>query len=264
MSQPPFQPPPPPAQPPQPPQQQAQNPYNPYAQPAPPQQQQQQQPGFGPPPAPGQPPQQPASAPVPGQTPMYPGQAPVPGQAPGQAPGQPMYPMQPAPPFQAPPFGQQLNTQGGGGQPVGAVFLGFFASVVVSLLYSVLNMVTYKDQSETAAHILYVAHALLNGVAVGVLVGLVGRRSPGAWFCAAVIAPLGAFFGYTNSIPLIIGDSQGTPAIGDMMEEVPFLPAKTWWGTQYDTRLISLLGLLVAALAGWALAYAVGKKRSQA
>lgn len=180
---------------------------------------------------------------------------------PGQ---QPMYPMQPGPQqFQAPSYGQQQLNTTQVGHPVGAVFLGFFASVVVSLLYSVLNMATYKDQSETAAHVLYVAHALLNGVVVGVLVGLVGRRSTGASICAAVIAPLGAFFGYTNSIPLIIADSQGTSAFGDMMEEVPFLPAKSWWATQYDSRLISLLGLLVAALAAWALAYAVGKRRSQ-
>jgi hypothetical protein len=175
-----------------------------------------------------------------------------------------MYPMQSAPPFQAPPFGPQLNTQGGGGQPVGAVFLGFFASVVVSLLYSVLNMATYEGQTYAVAHSLYLGHALLNGVVVGLLIGLVGRRSSGAWICAAVIAPLGAFFGYTNSIPLIIADGQGTPAIGDMMEEAPFLPAKAWWGSEYDVRLISLLGLLVAALAAWALAYAVGKRRSQA
>jgi hypothetical protein len=173
---------------------------------------------------------------------------------------QPMYPMQPGPPFQAPPFGQQPNASG---HPVGAVFLGFFASVVVSLIYSVLIVATYQDQSETTAQTLYVAHALLNGVVVGALVGLVGRRSNGARIGAAIIAPLGAFFGFTNSIPLIIADSQGTPAIGDMMEDVPFLPAKTWWGSQGDTTWVSLLGLVVAAAAAWALAYAVGNKRRQ-
>lgn len=242
MSQPPFQPPPPPAQPPQPPQ----NSYNPYAQPAPPQ----QPTGFGPPPVPGQPPQQAAPAPFPGQPSMYPGQQPV----------QPMYPMQPGQqPFQAPPFGHQPNTASG--HPVGAVFLGFFASVVVSLLYSLLNMATYQDQTYAAAHGFYLAHALLNGVVVGTLVGLVGRRSTGALIGAVIIAPLGAFFGYTNSIPLIIADGQGTPAIGDMMEEVPFLPAKSWWGSELDSTLFSLLGLVMAVAAAWVLAYVVGKRR---
>lgn len=165
---------------------------------------------------------------------------------------------QPGPPYQAPHLGQQPNA--GGGSPVGAVFLGFFASVVVSLFYSVLVVATYKDQSETTAHTLYVAHALLNGVVVGALVGLVGRRSNGAQVCAAVIAPLGAFFGFTNSVPLVIAESQTPSVVGDMMENDPFFPAEAWWGSANDSTWISLLGLVVAAVAAWGLAYVVGNR----
>jgi hypothetical protein len=192
--------------------------------------------------------------PVPGGPPAYPGSAP----APGQPPVQPMYPMQPGPPYQAP-YGQQ-QPNASGGHPVGAVFLGWFVSVVVSLLYSGLMLATYKDQSATTAHTLYVAHALLNGAIVGALVGKMGGPSNGARIGAAVIGPLGAFFGYTNAVPLILAESMSPAAVGDMMEAEPFFPAKAWWGSASDTTWISLLGLVVAAAAGWGLAYVVGKK----
>ncbi|MBA2944920.1 hypothetical protein H1D24_03535 [Streptomyces sp. PSKA28] len=183
----------------------------------------QQQPGFGPPPVPGQP---------------------------------PIQPMQAGPPYEAPSFRQQTNA----GNPVGAVLLGLFASVVVSLIYSGLILATYKDQSQTTAHTLYVAHALLNGVVVGALVGLVGRRSNGARIGAAVIAALGAFFGYTNAIPLIIAESETPRAVADMVQWDTFLPAELWWGSQSGTTWISLLGLVVAAASAWGLAYAVGNR----
>ncbi|GGZ67590.1 hypothetical protein [Streptomyces bluensis] len=231
MSQPPFQ------QPPQPPQ----NPYNPYSQPASPPQ---QQPGYGPVPAP-----------APGQPPMQAGLPPAPGQP-------PVHPTHPGPPYQAPPFGQQPNTAGG--HPVGAVLLGFLASVVVSVIYTGVIFATYKDQSETMVHTLYIGHALLNGVAVGALAGLVGGRSDGARIGAAVIAPLGAFFGYTNAVPLVIADSQTPSVVWDMLENEPFFPAKAWWGSASDTTWISLLGLVIAAAAAWGLAYATGNRGRRA
>ncbi|MGW7363789.1 hypothetical protein ACWGI8_10240 [Streptomyces sp. NPDC054841] len=195
---------------------------------------------------PGQPPMPSAQPPMPpAQPPMQPWQ-----QQPQMQPGQP-YPAYPAP------FGQQPRR----GHPVGAFFLGFLASVVVSVIYSGITVATYKQQSADTAQTLYVLHGLLNGAAVGALIGMVGRRSTGAQISGAVIAPLGVFFGYTNSIPLVIADSQGVPAIGDMMEADPFIPAKAWWGSQSDTEWLSLLGLAVAAGAAWGLAYFIGKRR---
>ncbi|MFK4103421.1 hypothetical protein ACI2L1_25755 [Streptomyces sp. NPDC019531] len=116
------------------------------------------QPPFQPPPQPAQPSQPPYST----QAPYNPYTQPA--QPPQQVPGfgqPPMYSAysapQPGPPFQAPPLGQRPNT---GGNPVGAIFLGLFASVVVSLLYSGLIMATYKEQSTTTGNVLYFAHAL--------------------------------------------------------------------------------------------------------
>ncbi|MEV8535413.1 hypothetical protein [Streptomyces sp. NPDC051211] len=179
---------------------------------------------------------------------------------PGQAPVQPGWPMQPPGhpyPHPAPP-GRRPNT----GHPVGAFFLGLLASVIVAMLYSGIILATYEDQTEHQAHTLYVLHALLNGVAVGALVGLVGRRSNGARIGAAVVAPLGAFFGYTNAIPLVIAARETPAAVGDMMEIDPFFPAKAWWGSQSDTEWLSLSGLVVAAAAAWGLAYAIGRRRA--
>ncbi|MCX5187711.1 hypothetical protein [Streptomyces sp. NBC_00268] len=170
--------------------------------------------------------------------------------------------MHPAPPFQAPPFGQQPNASG---HPVGAVFLGFFTSVIVSLLYSGLILATYKEQSLTTAHTLHLAHALVNGAIVGCLVGLVGHRSNGAHIGGAVIAALGAFFGFTNAVPLIIAENQSPSAIGDMMEADPFIPAKAWWNNEIDGGVdwFSPLGLLLAAAAAWGLACLIARKRRQ-
>ncbi|MFJ8363640.1 hypothetical protein [Streptomyces sp. NPDC093984] len=175
---------------------------------------------------------------------------------------QPPYPAQPGPPFQAPPFGQQPQASG---NPVGAVLLGFFVSVVVSLLYSGLILATYKDQSTTTANTLYLAHALLNGAVVGSLVGLVAHRSNGARIGGAVIAALGAFFGYANALPLIFAWERSPMALRDLLEAEPFWPAKAWWTSEAHGGVdwFSPLGLVVAAVAAWGLAYAVGNKRRQ-
>lgn len=233
MSQPPFQPPQQPGQSAQPPQQPGQPPqvgYNPYAQPVPPPQ---QPPGFAPAPLPG-------IAPVP-----VPGQYAVPGQA----------------LFQMGPGGQRPNARG---NPVGAVFLGLAVSFVVALLYSGLIAATYKQQSDTAANVLYFAHALLNGAVVGLLVGSMARGSNGARIGGAVIAALGAFFGYANSIPLVFAVEETPKAAFDLLEYEPFLPAKLWW--QHGSGgvdWLNVLGLVVAAGVAWGIAYAVGKRRRQ-
>lgn len=181
---------------------------------------------------------------------------PLPPTPPGYGAPQQPYAGQPYPP-QPMPYGQQERR----GHPVGAFFLGYFASVVVSLAYSVLVWATYEDQTKDAAQIMYIAHALLNGAVVGALIGLVARRSGGAWVSGALIAPLGVFFGYTNSVPMIIADISGMAAIGDMLEDDPFIPAKAWWGSYGDTEWISLLGLALAAAMAWLLAFATGRRR---
>ncbi|MER5937493.1 hypothetical protein ABT121_09260 [Streptomyces sp. NPDC001928] len=174
-----------------------------------------------------------------------------------------MYQMHPAPPFQAPPFGQRPNTSG---HPVGAVFLGLFASIIVSLLYSGLILATYKDQSITTANTLYLGHALINGAIVGWLVGLVGHRNTGAHTWGAVIAALGAFFGYTNAIPLVFADSESPGAVWDLLRYEPFWPAKAWWTDQSTDGVdwFSPLGLVLAAAAAWGLAYLIGNRRRHA
>ena len=202
-------------------------PYNPYNQPPVLLQQPtaQQQPGPGVPP------------PFPGQLPQH---------------GQP-YPAHSAP------FGQQPARAGG--RPVGAFFLALLASVLVSLIYSAVIVATYKDQSQDTVHILYVLHALINGAAVGILTGLVGHRSSTARAAGTVVAALGAFFGYTNAVPLVIADSSGFQALRNILEYDPLAPAKAWWGSQSGGEWISLLGLLLAAAAAWGLAHAIGRNR---
>ncbi|BBC29598.1 hypothetical protein SGFS_008920 [Streptomyces graminofaciens] len=175
----------------------------------------------------------------------------------------PAPPFQPTPPFQPGPIGQRPNR---GGHPVGAVLLGFGVSVLVSLLYAGVNVATYKDQSITTANVLYVGHALLNGAIVGSLVGLVGGRSSGARIGAAVVAVLGAFFGYTNSLPLIVAVEETPTAAWDLLSYEPFFPAKAWWTSEIDGGVdwFSPLGLVVAAATAWGLAHVVGAKRRRA
>ncbi|MFF6781211.1 hypothetical protein [Streptomyces sp. NPDC012510] len=223
MSQPPY-----PPQQPQPSMRPQQQPYHPYGQAAP----AQQPPGYGP-----------MSGPVPG---------PIGG------PGRP--PTHPAPPFQPQPFGRR---PGGGGHPVGAVFLGFAVSVVISLFYSGLIVATYEDQTFITANALYLGHALLNGAVVGSLVGLVGGRGNGARVFASLIAMLGAFFGYANAVPLVFAFEETPKAAWDLIAYEPFLPAKAWWTDEVPGGVdwFSPLGLIVAAATAWGLAYAIGVRR---
>ncbi|GAA2519151.1 hypothetical protein GCM10010276_81350 [Streptomyces longisporus] len=174
-----------------------------------------------------------------------------------------MYPAQPGPPFQAPPFGQQPNR---GGNPVGAVFLGLLVSFVVSLLYSGLLVVIVEHLTSATSTTLYLAYALLSGAIVGALIGKVGHRSNGARICAAVIAALGAFFGGANFLPMYIAKERGFFGIRDMLEYDPFFPAKAWWtdGTHGGVDWTSPLALVLAAAAAWGIAYLVGNKRRQA
>ncbi len=199
--------------------------FNPYSQaPVP-----QPQSGFGPPPA-------------------YPGLPPMP------PPGQP-YPAYPAYPMQ--PMGQQPRR----GNPVGALFLGLLASFVVSAIYTGIILATYREQSEFAGHALYLLHAMANGAVVGVLAGLVGRGSNGARIGAAVLAPLGVFFGYANAVPLIIAERGGFDSARFLLKSDPFFPAEAWWGSRTGTEWIALLGLALAALTAWGLAYLAGRNR---
>ena len=169
----------------------------------------------------------------------------------------------PPPPNWAPsPLAPQPNTVG---NPVGAIFLGLFASVVVSLLYSGVILATYKEQSTTTANLLYFAHALLNAAVVGLLVGQVGRGSNGAKIGGAVIAALGTFFGYANSIPLVFALEETPKAAFDLFGQEPFLPAKLWWQNNAGgVDWPNLLGLVLAAAAAWGLAHAVGNRRRRA
>ncbi|WP_251075507.1 hypothetical protein [Streptomyces sp. ISL-12] len=185
-----------------------------------------------------------------------------------------MYPAQQHPPYQGPPYqgpayqgpayGQPPRTTTG--HPVGAVLLALCVSFIVSLLYSGLILATYKDQSVTAANTLYIAHAAINALIVGALVGMVGHRNAGAHMCGAVVAALGAFFGYTNSLPLVLAESQSPAAIGDMMEADPFLPAKVWWNDEMSGGVdwFSPLGVVIAAVLAWSLAHVIGKSRTRA
>ncbi|MGF0169769.1 hypothetical protein ACQF36_04335 [Streptomyces sp. Marseille-Q5077] len=149
---------------------------------------------------------------------------------------------------------------------MGAVFLAFFASVIVSMLYSGLILATYKDQSVTTANTLYLGHALINGAIVGCLIGMVGHRSNGAWISGAIIAALGAFFGYTNAIPLVFAEAESPSAVWDLLGYEPFWPAKAWWTDETTDGVdwFSLLGLVLAAVAAWGIAYLVGNRRRQA
>ncbi|OEJ41309.1 hypothetical protein AR457_09595 [Streptomyces agglomeratus] len=147
------------------------------------------------------------------------------------------------------------------GNPVGAFFLGFLASVVVSLVYGGIVYATYRDQSQNTVHALYVLHALLNGAVVGALVGLVAHRRTGAHVSGAAVAVLGTFFGYTNAVVFVTLDAGGLYAFRDMMQGDAFIPAKAWWGNGGGGRLVSLAGLVIAAATAWGLAHLVGRNR---
>jgi hypothetical protein len=202
--------------------------------------------------------------PPPPQHPYQPYGQPVPPQQPPGPPGygpQPVHGAYPAPPFAPQPFAPRPPRSGG--HPVGAVLLGLLASFLVALLYTLLNVATYKDQTLTTANALYLGHALLNGAIVGLLVGLVGGRSNGARIGAALIAALGAFFGYTNSLPLVYAVESTPTAAWDLLSYEPFFPAKAWWTSEADGGVdwFSPLGLVLATAAAYGLAYAMGTRR---
>ncbi|MET9513071.1 hypothetical protein ABZX62_32255 [Streptomyces flavidovirens] len=194
----------------------------------------------------------------PGHQPPVPQQPPGPPQGFGGPPpfGPGQFPAQPAYPNQAP-YGQQPRS----GNPVGAFFLGFLVSFFVAMIYSVVIYATAEDQSRNVGLTLYILHALLNGAAVGAVVGLVGRRSVGAWISGIVVAMLGTFFGFANGMVFMYLDIGGMRFLGDMLMEDPFFPAKAWWGSRSGTELHSLLGLVVAAAAAWGLAFVTGRNR---
>ncbi|GAA1408367.1 hypothetical protein GCM10009639_58020 [Kitasatospora putterlickiae] len=221
------------------------------------------------PPMPQQPPV-PPQQPPPHQPPLPPQQPPAYG-TPQPFPAQP-YPGQPYPaqPYPAQPYPAQPYPGGPGlyapprtsGSPGGAFVLGFVASVVVAAIYSAIAVFTFDDyESRTTVHTYYLVHAFLNGAVVGLLVGLVGRRSPGAWIAGAVVAVLGAFFGYVNAIPFMVLRDSGVDGLEYMLENEPFGPVKGWWGGWDGTEWISLLGLAIAALAAWGTAFLTGRNR---
>ncbi|MEU9169953.1 glycine zipper domain-containing protein [Streptomyces sp. NPDC048420] len=203
-------------------------------------------------PPPPQPQQQPQGIQNPYLQPGY-GPSPVPGQAPS-------YPAPAFPPPQPQPFAQRPAT---GGNPVGAIVLGLAVSVLVSLLYTGLIAATYKEQSVTVANTLYLAHALVNGAVVGALIGRMAGRNTGAAIGAAVTGALGAFFGYVNALPLIIAVEETPLAAWQFLQAEPFFPAKAWWNDEASGGVdwFSPLGLVVAGVAAWGLAYAIGNRR---
>ncbi|MFB7470458.1 hypothetical protein [Kitasatospora sp. NPDC056184] len=149
------------------------------------------------------------------------------------------------------------------GSPVGALVLGFIASVVVAAVYTAIIVFTYEDyyRSTNTVHTLYLGHALVNGTVVGLLVGLVGRRSQGAWTAGAVVAALGAFFGYADAVPFVVLRADGIDALRRMLETEPYAPVEVWWGSWSGTEVISVLGLVVAAAAAWTVACLTGRGR---
>lgn len=203
----------------------------------------------------------------PGAPPPMPPQGP-PGPPAGPPPGMPQqgFPGQPGQPPAQPPFPQQQfpypgQPAGRPGSAVGAFFLGLVVSVVLSLLYAGIFFATYKDLTDVATvHILYFAHAVINGAAVGAVAGLVGRRNNGAQVAAGVVAVLGAFFGQANAAVFVQLDIAGSD-LYYLLRERPFFPAEMWWGRDVESGLLSLLGLVLAAAAGWGIARLIGSRR---
>ncbi|MBT2491149.1 hypothetical protein J7E96_22015 [Streptomyces sp. ISL-96] len=191
----------------------------------------------------------------PGNQPPVPPQPPAPPQGFGAPPAPGQFPMQSGYPYQAP-YGPRPRS----GNPVGAFFLGLLVSMVIAALYSFVLYATYEDLTKNTGLTLYVVHALLNGAAVGAVVGLVGRSSVGARIGGVIVAMLGTFFGDTNGVVLITADT-GFYAFKSMMQDSPFYPAEAWWGSGTDGEWHALLGLVAAAAAAWGLAFLIGRSR---
>lgn len=184
-----------------------------------------------------------------------------PGQQPGQPHAQPQFPGQPAPMPGMPPQQYPAPQAGARGSAVGAFFLGLLVSVVVSLIYAGIFFATYKDLTDaTTVNVIYMLHAVLNGAAVGAVAGLVGRRSNGAHIAAGIVAALGAFFGHANAIVFVQTDIMGSDVFY-LLRDHPFFPAEAWWGRDIESGLLSLLGLVLAAGAGWGIAKLIGSRR---
>ncbi|MDI3388374.1 hypothetical protein QIS99_19515 [Streptomyces sp. B-S-A8] len=217
------------------------------------------QPPAGPPPgAPaGPPPGPPQGMPQGPPQGMPPQGVPPQGMPPQGFPGQP-----PAPPqFQGGPMPYPPQRTGSPGSPVGAFFLGLLVSFVISLIYVVVIFASYKSLTDEAAgYALYYGHALLNGAAVGAVAGLVGRRSNGAHVSAGIIGALGAFFGSTNAFVALYLDTPGSSPTF-LLREMPFFPAQAWWGPDAGSGMLALLGLVLAAGAGWGIARLTGSRR---
>lgn len=183
-----------------------------------------------------------------------------PGQ-PGQPPAQPPFQQQPPMPGPQQQFPYPGQPAGRPGSAVGAFFLGLLVSVVLSLIYAGIFFATYKDLTDAATvHILYFAHAVINGAAVGAVAGLVGRRNNAAHVAAGVLAVLGAFFGQANAAVFVQLDIAGSD-LYYLLRERPFFPAEMWWGQDAESGLLSLLGLVLAAAAGWGIARLIGSRR---
>ncbi|NBE54428.1 hypothetical protein, partial [Streptomyces boluensis] len=212
-------------------------------------------------PGPGAPPPMPPQAP-PGPPAGPPPATPQQG-FPGQPPAQPQFPQQQPP---MPGMQQQLPYPGAAaagarGSAAGAFFLGLLVSVVVSLIYAGIFFGTYKNLTDmTTVNIVYMAHAVINGAAVGAVAGLIGRRNNAAHVAAAIVAVLGAFFGQANAAFFVQMDVMGSD-VYYLLQEKPFFPAEMWWGRDVESGMLSLLGLLLAVLAGWGIARLVGSRR---
>lgn len=88
-----------------------------------------------------------------------------------------------------------------------------------------------------------------------------GGRSNGARGVAAAV--VAAFFGYTNSLPLVFAVEETPIAAWDLITYEPFFPAKAWWndGSGGGVDWFSPLGLVLAAATAWALAHTIGTRR---
>ncbi|WP_419997354.1 hypothetical protein [Streptomyces boninensis] len=145
------------------------------------------------------------------------------------------------------------------GNPVGAFFLALLVSVVLSGIYSMILLASYEDLSKVGLKTSYVIFGLVLALAVGAVAGKVGGPSTGAHICAAVLAALGAFFGFTNGYVAILIDAADFDLLGDMLEEKPFFPAEAWW--KGLKAAIALPGIFLAAIGTWGMAHLTGKRR---
>ncbi|MFP3991572.1 hypothetical protein U9R90_29715 [Streptomyces sp. E11-3] len=188
----------------------------------------------------------------------YPG----PPQQPGYGyPGPPMQPQQPMQPGYAyPPQGFQPGfPPPAAGNPAKAFFLGLLVSVVGSLVFAGILVVSYEDLSKVGLKLSYVAFALAVGALVGVVAGKSGGRGGSTMVVAALLAALGTFFGYTNGQVFILLDAAGADLVEHLLEDEPFFPAEAWW--EVLSGGIALLGVAAAAGAACGTAHLASKRQ---